>query len=180
MTETAVPAACAGCGLSRREFVGRSTLAAVAAVLAACGGPIPGVDNPVGPGGGGTTGGTLTIKVADYPALANVGGIAAVSTGGTPVAVVRQSASTFLAFSMRCPHAGTTVNISGSGFLCPNHGARFNASGQWTGGQNTSNLVSIPVTYDAAAGTLTLNGGTGAGGGTGGGTGGGGGDDDDD
>lgn len=165
-----IPAACEGCALSRREFVGRSTLAAVAAVLAAaCGGPIPGVDNPVGPGG--STGGTLTIKIADYPALANVGGIAKVTnTGGAPIAVVRQSASNFLAFSMSCPHAGTTINISGSGFLCPNHGARFNASGQWTGGQSTSNLVSVSCTYDATAGTLTL--------GTTGGKPGGGGDDD--
>ena len=150
-----IPAACEGCALSRREFVGRSTLAAVAAVLAAaCGGPIPGVDNPLGPG---SAGGSLTIKLADYPALANVGGIAKVNnTGGAPIAVVRQSASNFLAFSMSCPHAGTTINISGSGFVCPNHGARFNASGQWTGGQSTSNLVSVTCTYDAAAGTLTL------------------------
>ena len=150
-----IPAACEGCALSRREFVGRSTLAAVAAVLAAaCGGPIPGVDNPVGPGG---STGSLTIKIADYPALANVGGIAKVTpTSGGAIAVVRQSASNFLAFSMTCPHAGTTINISGAGFVCPNHGARFNASGQWTGGQSTSNLVSVSCTYDATAGTLTL------------------------
>jgi Rieske Fe-S protein len=164
-----MPAACEGCGLSRREFVGRSTMAAVVALLAsACGGPIPGVDNPVGPGGSG--GQTLTIKIADYPALANVGGIARVNTSGAPVAVVRQSASTFLAFSMSCPHAGTTINISNGAFVCPNHGARFNASGQWTGGQPTSNLRSVSITYDATAGTLTI--------GTPGSTGGNGGDDD--
>lgn len=148
-----MPAACEGCALSRREFVGRSTLAAVAAMLAsACGGPIPGVDNPLGPG----STGSLTINLADYPALANVGGIARVNTGGAPVAVVRQSAGTFAAFSMSCPHAGTTIDIVGGAFVCPNHGARFNAAGQWTGGQRTSNLVSLPVTYDATAGTLTL------------------------
>ena len=166
-----MPAACVGCGLSRREFVGRSTLAAVTAMLAsACGGVIDAVTNPLDPTGGGS----VTINLADYPALANVGGIAKVSTGGAPVAVVRQSAAAFLAFSMSCPHAGTTINIVGSGFVCPNHGARFNAAGQWTGGQSTSALTSIPVTYDAAAGTLTL-GATPPGTGTGGG-----GDDDDD
>lgn len=149
-----MPAACEGCGLSRREFVGRSTLAAVAAMLAsACGGTIDGVTNPLDPAAGG---GSVTLNLADYPALANVGGIAKVSTGGAPVAVVRQGASTFVAFSMSCPHAGTTINISGAGFVCPNHGARFNAAGQWTGGQSTSALTSVPVTYDAAAGTLTL------------------------
>lgn len=166
-----MPAACEGCGLSRREFVGRSTLAAVAAMLAsACGGTIDGVTNPFDPAGGGAP---LTINLGDYPALASVGGIAKVSTGGAPVAVVRQGTATFVAFSMSCPHAGTTVNISGSGFVCPNHGARFNAAGQWTGGQRTSGLTSVPVTYDAAAGTLTL-------GAVPGGTRTGGGDDDDD
>jgi Rieske Fe-S protein len=148
-----MPAACEGCGLSRREFVGRSTLAAVTALLAsACGGTIDAVTNALDPAGGGS----VTINLADYPALANVGGIAKVSTGGAPVAVVRQGASTFVAFSMSCPHAGTTINISGGGFVCPNHGARFNAAGQWTGGQSTSALSSVPVTYDSVAGTLTL------------------------
>jgi Rieske Fe-S protein len=156
MTEE-MPAACQGC-MGRREFVSRSTLLAVTAVLAACGGPIPGVDNPVGPGGTSSGGNSLTLKISDYPALANPGGIVRVNTNQGPVAVVRETTSTFAAFSMICPHAGSIINIYGSGFVCPNHGARFNAQGQWTGGQRTSNLYSIPVSYDATAGTVTLNG----------------------
>jgi len=34
----------------------------------------------------------------------------------------------------------------------------WNASGGWTGGQRTSNLVQLQVTYDAVAGTLVVSG----------------------
>jgi len=169
MSET-IPGACAAC-LSRRAFVGQSTLLAVTALLAGCGdGQIGPGGNPLAPTG---AGGTTTIRVADYPPLANVGGIARVSTATGPVAVLRTGASTFAAFSMVCPHQGATINISGSGFRCPSHGATFNASGTWTGGQHTGNLASVSATYDAAAGTITLGAAPGTGGN-------GGGDDDDD
>lgn len=140
---------CAGCaGITRRQFVERSTLAAVASFLAACSG---------GAGGGSPTlSAPYTFSVSAYPALATVGGIARVNVGSAPVAVVRSGTDSFLAFSMVCPHQGTTINISGGAFVCPNHGARFNAQGQWTGGQPTSNLRSVALSYDPAAGTITL------------------------
>jgi len=169
MNET-IPAACQRC-LSRRAFVGQGTLLAVTALLAGCG------DGQIGPGGnplaGPGTGGSTTIRVADYPALGSVGGIARVNTASGAVAVVRASQTTFAAYSMACPHQGATINISGSGFRCPSHGATFNASGGWTGGQRTGNLATVAAAYDAAAGTITL------GAAPGGGTGHGGGDDDD-
>lgn len=144
---TPIPSDAAGCGgCSRRDFLAHSSLAAVATFLAACGsdtstGPLP-------------TG--LTVRVADYPALATVGGISQVSSTGTPVAVVRSAASTFRAFSLRCPHAGSTVQITGGAFRCPNHGATFNSSGQWTGGERTSSLTELKVTANAAGDVLTI------------------------
>ena len=168
-------------GVSRRDFLSRSVMVAVAAALCdACGGPLD-FSSTTAPGGG--TGGVttgFTVALSSYPALATVGGIARVSGGSIPIAVVRVSDTAFSAYSMVCPHQGTTINVQGSGFVCPNHGARFDASGAWVGGQVTNNLTSIPVTYDAAAQTITIdptgvsggNGG-GNGGGTGGGTGGG-------
>jgi cytochrome b6-f complex iron-sulfur subunit len=69
---------------------------------------------------------------------------------------VRTSASSFAAFSRICPHQGSTINVTSNGFSCPNHGAEFNSSGQWIGGQRTSNLTSYPVAYDSTAGTLTI------------------------
>ncbi len=152
---------CDGCAsTSRREFIARATLASVVALLAACGdGQIgAGLPTDVNPGGGTTTtSGKLVVALAKFAALANVGGVARVDGNTrTPVAVARTGTSTFVALSMICPHQGTTVNIVGGGFLCPNHGARFTSAGVWTGGLRTSSLRSYAVVYDATAGTLTI------------------------
>ncbi len=146
---------CAGCGIDRRTFLSQSTLVAVAALLAdACG---TGVWDPVSPALNVIPATGLSFSLASYPALATVGGIAKVAdTAGNPLALVRTGASAFTALSLACPHQGTTVNVSGSGFLCPNHGARFSSDGTWTGGQGTANLTAYPVTYNATAGTLTI------------------------
>jgi Rieske Fe-S protein len=72
------------------------------------------------------------------------------------VALVRTGAASFAAFSLRCPHQGFTVNVQGGAFACPAHGARFNSSGTWTGGQRTSNLTALPATYNAASGTVVV------------------------
>jgi len=146
---------CAGCGIDRRAFLTQSTLAAVAALLAeACG---TGVWDPVSPTANVIPSTGLTFTLANYPALASVGGIQkVVDPSGAPLALVRTGATTFTALSLVCPHQGTTVNVSGSGFLCPNHGAKFAADGTWVGGQATANMTSYAVTYDAAAGTLAV------------------------
>lgn len=148
----------AGANASRREFLHRSLLGAVAAAMAtvACGdGQIGGagltaptaIDQPIG------------IRVADYPALGSVGGIAIVDASATnPIAVARTGPSSFVALSLICPHAGyKPISVtSGTGFRCPNHGATFDYSGKWTGGQRTRNLQSYPTTYTASTGTLTI------------------------
>ncbi|HEX9106766.1 MAG TPA: Rieske (2Fe-2S) protein [Longimicrobiales bacterium] len=161
-------AACAGAeapgheGYSRREFITQSTLAAVAAVLtAACGtgADILAARNPAAAGTLG--GGGISLRLSDYPTLGQVGGIARADTAAGPIALVRTGAAAFSAFSMVCPHQGTTINIQGAGFVCPNHGARFSSTGAWTGGQPTSNLVAYAVSYDATAGLLTVGAGTG-------------------
>jgi len=118
--------------------------------LSACG-----VSNTTAPG----TVAATTIPLSDNPSLANPGGVAVLRIDGTPVAIVRETASTFSAFSLICPHAGNTVQSQGAqGFYCPGHGARFSLTGQWVGGQPTSNLRSYPVQYDASAATLTVGG----------------------
>ena len=155
-------AACSGCsttgaaaapsaGIGRRAFLAQSAVLAAVAALAACG--VAGGGDVTAP----TLTGPATLKVSDYPALASVGGIALVNIGGGSLAVARTGASTFVALSRTCPHAGSTVNISGSGFLCPNHGAQFSANGTWIGGQPTGNLHAYATTYDAAAGTITIS-----------------------
>ena len=137
--------------IARREFVSGAAAALAAIALAACGGAGDFVTSP------GTVA-TTTIKLSDFPTLANVNGVATTSVAGTPMAIVRTGTSTFAAFSRICPHQGTTIDVRTNGFQCPRHGATFNLSGQWTGGQRTSNLVSYPVAYDATSGTLTIGG----------------------
>jgi len=142
---------CTGCAaLDRRAFLARTALAGVAAFLSACA------------AGGDATApsfrGPLTVLPADFAALAAVGGIARVDGGqGSPVAVVRVSDTQYAAFSLVCPHQGATVNIAGTGFRCPQHGARFASNGSWTGGQATSNLHALSAAFDPATGELTIS-----------------------
>lgn len=96
------------------------------------------------------------IQIGNYPALANVGGVALVSVGAAPLAVVRTSATSFIALSRVCPHQGGIVSESGSRFVCPVHGATFDLNGNWIGGQPTSNMRQYATTYDAASNTLTI------------------------
>lgn len=147
-------------GPSRRAFIAQSTLAAVAAVLtsafaSACGDGVIGGAGPTAPP---VLDNGFTIRIADFPALQQVGGIARVnSDAANPIAVSRLSANTFAALSMICPHAGyKPINITSSGFRCPNHGAVFASDGNWMGGQRTRDLQSYPTTYNAGAGTLTI------------------------
>ncbi len=138
-------------GVSRRTFVSAATLAAVATVLEACGGS----SGVTGPGG---SGGPLTVTLSSFSALGTVGGIARVDGGsGSPVALVRTGTSSFVALSMICTHQGSTIGISGSGFLCPNHGAQFSSTGTWQGGERTSNLVAYSTSFDATAGTVLIS-----------------------
>ena len=134
--------------IDRRKFVSMGALAAAAAALAACGGLGSSITAPSSVG--------LTLKLSDYAALANVGGVALLSANGSPVAIVRTGATTFVALSRICPHQGGTIETASGGFLCPNHGARFDLNGTWTGGQRTSSMRSYTTTYDAVAGTLTI------------------------
>jgi Rieske Fe-S protein len=102
----------------------------------------------------------LLVTLAAWPALANVGGVAGSvgNVNGGPVAVTRLSATSFAAFSMRCPHAGTTINVvNGTSFRCPNHGALFNSAGVWQSSpQRAENLAALTVTYTPGATTLSV------------------------
>ncbi|MDB4884351.1 MAG: Rieske [2Fe-2S] iron-sulfur protein [Gemmatimonadetes bacterium] len=135
-------------GIGRRTFIAQSALMAASALLAAC----AAADSSTAP----TTVSSTSLKVSDYPALSSVGGIALFSVSGNPLAVVRTGSTSFVALSRICPHQGTIVNVSGTGFLCPNHGARFDASGTWIGGERTSSMRSYAAAYDSAAGTVTI------------------------
>lgn len=134
--------------MDRRKFISLGALAAATAALAACAGAITDTTSPNSV--------SATVKVSDYATLASVGGVAVTTVNGTPVAIVRTGATTFITLSRICPHQGSTIGQITGGFRCPNHGATFNTTGVWVGGQPTSNMRSYATTYDAAAGTLTI------------------------
>ena len=135
--------------VDRLTFLKQSAAAIAAVALAACG-----AGSLTAPESLSAT----TIALASNPALANVGGVITTSIDHSPVAIVRESSTTFAAFSLICPHQGSTVQARTSDFRCPGHGATFSLAGTWTGGQRTSNLRSYPAVYDSAAGTVTVGG----------------------
>jgi len=148
--------------LNRRDFLARSAFAAAALIAAeACGdgqiGPpapqsVPG--DPLLP-----LGGPVTLKLSDFPALANTGVI--VDIPNKQRTVMRTSATTFLALSKLCSHQQCDIDIKGDHYECPCHGSQFTATGQVTRGPNIASapigpLRSLKVTVDQAAGTLTI------------------------
>lgn len=149
--------------LDRRGFLANTGLFAVGALLAsACGdgqlggtGPTPGATPGPTPG---ASGNSVTVNPADYPALAMIGGVARLNGTSRPVALVRSSATAYRAFSMICPHQGTTIDVvnANTSFRCPNHGAEFASSGRRTGGQVTSDLVELQVEGNASGSMITV------------------------
>ena len=133
-------------GLDRRTFLSRAMVSAAAIALAACG-----LESATAPFSG-----TASLNISSYPVLSTVGGVVLVSLNGSPMALIRSSDATITALSRVCPHQGATVNQSGSGFLCPRHGARFSITGQWLGGERTSSMQSYATTFDATTGDVTV------------------------
>jgi Rieske Fe-S protein len=135
--------------MNRREFLAVSCASTAAIALVGCG--------LTGPGGGPPDSVSLTLKVSDYASLAAAGGVAFVTeNGGTPLAVVRTGAASFLALSRICPHQGGQINQGGPAFQCTVHGAQFDAHGNWVGGQSTSSMRSYPTSYDPNTDNLVI------------------------
>jgi Rieske Fe-S protein len=137
--------------MDRRGFLEQSVQLGVLAVLAGACTDTGSITGPELNGGK-----DVVVTLAEYPALAQAGGIARINGVSPPLALVNEGGEVFAGFSMVCPHQGSTVRVTGSSFVCPSHGARFDANGQWTGGQPTSNLLEYPTSYDAEAGTVTV------------------------
>ena len=101
----------------------------------------------------------LAVTIAAWPDLANIGGVA--GSVGTinfnGVAVVRTSATSFAALSLRCPHESYLVGVvNGQSFRCPRHGALYAANGvvQQNSPIKAGNLSPLTVTYVPGASVL--------------------------
>jgi Rieske Fe-S protein len=80
---------------------------------------------------------------------------------GQERAVVRTGTSTFRAFSSICTHEQCDTDIRNNRFECPCHGSIFAADGSVIRGPvgaagSVSPLRQLTVTFDAAAGTITV------------------------
>ena len=147
--------------LNRRDFLAKSALAAALLAAQACGdgqiGPpaphsVPG--DPLLP-----LGGPVTLKLSDFPALANTGVI--VDIPNKERTIMRTGPSTFLALSKLCSHQQCDVDIKGTSYECPCHGSQFAADGHVLRGPSIASppigpLRSLAVTVDDAAGTVTV------------------------
>jgi len=113
--------------------------------------PTPGASATTTPSASAPAGGTV---IGGAPGLA-AGQALNFSAGGTDAVLIKDG-STYRAFERACTHQGTSVDWqAGSGdFLCPNHGARFAATGQVTMGPANTPLRAIEVSV-AADGTVT-------------------------
>ncbi|MDB4917760.1 MAG: Rieske [2Fe-2S] iron-sulfur protein [Gemmatimonadetes bacterium] len=148
---------CEDC-VSRREFLGKTTLAVAgaAALAAGCG------DGQFGPTTlVASTDTALSVKVASVPALATVGQLVRVGPASAYVAVKRTGAASFAAIRVICTHEGCETNIQASNiFVCPCHNSRYDSDGKVTkqpdGGGSATNLPTIAAKYDAATDTLTI------------------------
>ncbi|MGH7618675.1 MAG: ubiquinol-cytochrome c reductase iron-sulfur subunit [Gemmatimonadaceae bacterium] len=130
----------------------RSALAAAAiVVLDGCG------DGQIGPSAV-TLGSGVTIKVSDFPGLANVGTLVAI-TGDR--ALVRTSATAFQGFSRVCTHQGCLTDVTDNRFQCPCHGSIFASDGSVIRGPDIASppiapLEKLDATFNAAADTVTV------------------------
>lgn len=129
-------------------------MAAAALVVAeGCG------DGQIGPTAA-TLGSGLTVKVADFPALATPGVLVDI---GRARAVVRTSDTTFLGLSRICTHQGceAAVDRTANQIHCPCHDSVFSATGDVVHGPNTGDTIGplqhLDVVYDATAGTLAVS-----------------------
>jgi len=142
--------------VGRREFLKRTGIALTGLTLAGALGEIlascAGLTSP------NITHGTTTIDVSSLTTNGSFLVDSAVSPDGTPILVIRQSATSYTALSMLCTHQGCQVNPPSGGVIyCACHGSRFDIHGNVTAGPASSGLTNYSVTYNASARNITVN-----------------------
>lgn len=144
---------CKDC-VNRRDFLAKTVLAAALVVVDGCG------DGQIGPKAATLGSGGVTVKLSDFPQLANFGTPVAISSDR---ALVQTSATTFLGLSRICTHQGCIIDIDtqNKDFVCPCHGSTFSNDGSVIRGPNIESppiapLDKLETTFDAAAGTVTV------------------------
>lgn len=105
------------------------------------------------------SGNVVTLSYADFPQLASPGGSAVVAVSGAfPLAVVRTGATTAVALSATCTHAGCTLEYASdrSQMHCNCHDANFTLDGAVVSGPTVIPLPVYAATPNADAITVDL------------------------
>lgn len=86
------------------------------------------------------------LSLADYPALATVGGSALVTISGESIIVVHYEEGCFSALSAVCTHEGCAIEYPGGNrVICPCHGAAFLMDGSVQAGPTPIPLEQFPT-----------------------------------
>ena len=171
---------------SRRNFMKKATaltvIGSTSLILEACGGggssptssDTGGDDTGGGTGGGGDTGytydastGTITIDITMiYQDLQNVNGIIPLTATNTfdnnGIIVLRSSNTEVKAFSRRCTHAGSMVNIDSTNNNLPcvqqgaGHGSVFDLNGAAVSGPAKSSLTRYNASINSEGTIITI------------------------
>jgi len=123
--------------ISRKEFITQVGAGAAMILLPACFATCKKSSTSSSSSSNTTTSVDFTVSVASG-ALASNGGYL-VQNG---VIIARTMSGTYLAVAAACTHERTNVQYSGSSntFICPNHGAKFDATGKVINGPATKAL----------------------------------------
>lgn len=90
--------------------------------------------------------GRLSVQLGKIQALASIGGATQIGNiKGKPVAISRTSTTTYIAFSLSCPHQGVPVEKTEAGWRCEAHGSEFESSGDLILGPAITRLKRIPI-----------------------------------
>jgi len=102
----------------------------------------------------------VNVKLADFPALAQDGGVVIIpakKTGHSHDIIVRRTGGTYEAMSAECNHAGCNVERDGKGFACPCHGSEYAANGALVEGPATRSLLKFKTTLQGDTLTIANN-----------------------
>lgn len=134
-------------GLNRRDFVSACS-AGCALFASGCVAEVYGGD------------GTFSVGSADFQALGEVGGTAAINVESQAVLLIRVSAQEVVALSRICTHAQCDLDPEIAGefddatgrLRCLCHGAIFDTTGKVLGGPAPSPLQRFVVDFDSESG----------------------------
>jgi Rieske Fe-S protein len=99
--------------------------------------------------------GRVSVNLKSIPELSKVGGSVGIgNVKGKPVAITRTGASSYIAFSLSCPHQGVKLTQATTGWVCDAHGSEFEADGDLVLGPATTRLPRVPM--KVSKGTATV------------------------